>query len=139
MSLTPVLKKLLTITLIISVVTLLTACDSSSSNDIENLDGQLTVEVQGPPGQSFFFSYQTWDGEELEVGTSTNQIPDDGVFSTPLDPGNYEGVEVRTEFFGDETPDVILRLLNEGDVVGETNTPAEDGSLIIRVGDFSES
>ncbi len=136
---TQILNKLLTVTLIFSLAALFTACDTSSSGDSDNLDGELTVEMQGPPGTSFMFSYQTWDGEEFEVGASGRQIPESGVFTTDLDSGSYVGVEVRAEFMGDESPDAVLRLLNDEDIVGESDTPEEDGSLIVRVGDFSGS
>ncbi len=115
---------------------LFTACSSSSSSD--NLDGQLSVELLGPADVGFSISISTWDGDEFEGEAFTDVIPESGVFSAEIDPGDYEGVEVAASIFGEENPDAVLRLLSDGDLVAETDTPTDDDFFLLVVGDFPD-
>ncbi len=137
MNISAVSTKLLAIILILSTGIALTACDSSSS-DSNDLDGELSVEVIGPAGTSFSLSYSLWDGESLEGEAGTETIPESGEFSELIGSGNYEGGTVAVSVFSEGNPEILLRLLNDGDLVAETDTPSDDQIYEIEVGDLPD-
>ncbi len=128
--------KLLALILVIFTGIAFTACGSSS--DSSDLDGELSVEVIAPPGTSFSLSVSLWEGETFDGEAGTATVPESGEFSEIIGSGSFEGVMVAVSVFSEGNSDVLIRLLNDGDLVAETDTPSEDEIYEIEVGDLPD-
>lgn len=122
------------------VLTLLLAgCGIFGSDDDVSLDGDLSYEVHGSEGQSVFLSSNSYSGTTASyetVGSVT--IPESGVASGDLEDGDYDGYQLAASGISGEEPSITLRLLSDGEVLGETSSPTEDGIYMVEVGDIPD-
>ncbi len=117
---------------------LLSGCGIFGSDDA-SLDGDLSYEVEGSEGDTVFLSKNSYIGTSGEFETLANvQIPESGIASGDLEDGNYDGYQLHASPVGGENPTITLRLLSDGDVLGEEDTPTEDGIYIVEVGDIPD-
>ncbi len=121
--------------LILTFVSLSILACGTDSDPGASLDGDLSYEVQGAEGEEVMISKTTYDGDEVRFETVTSvTVPAEG----DLENGNYEGYQLQASPFGEETPDITLRLLSDGEVLGETSSPTENGVFLVEVGEMPE-
>lgn len=107
----------------------LVACDSNSDNR-EPIRGDLSYRVEGAAGTTFNRSTNYHTEQNIESESSTETIPNDGVFTGDLRDG-VVGIEVSIRQAGDAT----LFLTLDGRDVDETETNA-NGSALVTFGDL---
>ena len=97
----------------------LAACDSND-DDGGDLDGDLSVRVEGASGLTIFVSPTYVRGTSIDAESTSETIPSSGVFEMDLEDG-AEGIQVDVTVDGGE--DLTLQLLSDGDVIEEDTTP----------------
>ncbi|MDZ7716178.1 MAG: hypothetical protein U5J95_08205 [Balneolaceae bacterium] len=126
--------------LIFSAGILFASCGSSSGGGEASLDGDLTYEVVGTPGESVQLSQSNYDGNTFNFETlEAIQIPQSGNASGDLPDGDYEGYQLQASPFGGDIQNLTLRLLSDGEVLGETSEPdPNSGVWIVEVGNIPD-
>ncbi|MCH8557656.1 MAG: hypothetical protein LAT84_07540 [Balneolia bacterium] len=129
------MRMLLAVLLLITGTWFATAC--SSSSDDPGLDGDLSIQIDGPPGTGMFVSYATWDAsaQELDFDGTTANLPESGEFTMNIEGSGFDGLEVVVSLF-DEESTVLVALLSDGSLVADTDNPDSDGDYVITVGNF---
>lgn len=121
------------------VLTLLVSGCGIFGSDEASLDGDLSYEVEGSEGDTVFLSKNSYIGTSAAFETLTTvQIPASGVVSGDLEDGNYDGYQLQASPYGDNNLSITLRLLSDGDVLGEEDTPNEHGIYVVEVGDIPD-
>lgn len=129
------IKSILTICLLGLVVS---ACSSDSGSNV-SLDGDLRYLVEGPEGETVYLSYNSYtsDGGTFEtIGEVTTSSS--GTAEGDLEDGNYTGYQLSASPVGDDSPDITLKLLSDGEVLGETSEANSDGIFTVEVGEIPE-
>lgn len=124
----------LMVALIIFSISLM-GCGSGSGSGAGSLDGDLSYVVEGDEGEEMVISKTTYDGEEVQFSTVENvTVPAEG----DLADGDYEGFVLQASPFGGGSPDVTLKLLSDGEVLGKTSSPDEHGVFTVEVGNLPD-
>ncbi len=131
------MRMLVAVLLLITGTWFATACSSSDSDP--GLDGDLSIQVDGPAGMGMFVSYATWNGsaEEFDFDGTTATIPESGSYTMNIDGSGFDGLEVVVSLFDDEGS-ALVSLLSDGSVVADTDSPDSDGDYVITVGNFPD-
>lgn len=126
---------------ILSVVIIsltLSGCGIFGSDDV-SLNGDLSYEVEGTEGSSVFLSKNSYIGTNAQFETLGGiQIPSTGIASGDLEDGDYDGYQLSASGFSGESSSITLRLLSDGEILGETNTPDENGIYMVEVGEIPD-
>ncbi|WP_390297713.1 hypothetical protein [Gracilimonas halophila] len=95
--------------------------------------------VEGNEGESVFLSFNAYTENEINFETiGTVTINSSGSAEGDLEDGNYSGYQLQASSFGGDNPSITLKLLSDGDVLGEIDEPNNDGIYIVEVGEIPE-
>lgn len=109
-------------------------CGSGSGSG-SKLDGDLSYVVEGDQGAEMVISKTTYDGDEVNFSTVENiTVPAEG----DLQDGDYKGFVLQASPFGGGSPNITLQLLSDGNVIGETSSPNENGVYLVEVGNLPD-
>ncbi len=111
----------------------LTGCDSDDDAD---LSGDLSWEVEATAGTSVFVFPSTWDGNTFSGDGNTQSIPESGELTGNIPSGDYEGISLQVSVMGGNPEFLVARLYSDGQLLGETDSPNEDGVYVVEVGDM---
>lgn len=131
--------KYLSVLSILVISLIFSGCGIFGSDDDVSLNGDLSYEVEGTEGSSVFLSKNSYIGTSAQFETLGGvQIPSSGIASGDLEDGDYDGYQLSASGFSDETPSITLRLLSDGETLGETSTPDENGIYTVEVGEIPD-
>jgi hypothetical protein len=96
--------------------------------------------VEGEDGLTYSVTRSAYDGSSYTGGTVVSfQTLEGGSESGDLEDGDYEAYRLAASVLEDESSaSLTLKLLNDGNVIGETSEPYEDGRWVIEKGDFPD-
>jgi|AntRauTorcE11897_2_1112592.scaffolds.fasta_scaffold00167_21 hypothetical protein len=123
--------------LILSLMLVFSSCKKDSGGP--SLDGDLRYLVEGNEGESTFLSFTSYTENEINSATIGGvTLNSSGSEEGDLEDGNFSGYQLFASSLSGDTPSITLKLLSDGDVLGETNELSGDGFYIIEVGDIPE-
>ncbi len=112
---------------------------STDSGSGPSLDGDLRYQVEGSEGETVYISvnrYTESGGSFESIGEVT--ISSTGTAEGDLKDGNYTGYQLQASPRGEDQPDVTLKLLGDGEVLGKTSETNNNGIFMVEVGDIPD-
>lgn len=132
-----VINRIISGVLVLSFMLIFSSCKKDSGGP--SLDGDLRFLVEGDEGASVFLSYNSYMENEIMFETIGGvTINSSGTAEGDLEDGNYSGYQLQASAFGGDTPSITLKLLSDGEVLGQTDEPNNNGIYIVEVGDIPE-
>lgn len=131
------IKRLLSVISIISFTSLFAISCSTDSGGGVSLDGDLRYQVEGSEGETIYLSvnrYTESGGSFETIGEVT--VSSSGTAEGDLQDGNYTGFQLQGSGQGGNEPNVTLKLLGDGDVLGEADEPNSNGIFMVEVGNI---
>lgn len=123
--------------LFLCFILMFSSCKKDSGGP--SLDGDLRYLVEGNEGASVFLSFNSYTENEINFETIGGvTINSSGSAEGDLEDGNFSGYQLQASSFGGDTPSITLKLLSDGEVLGETDQPNNDGIYIVEVGEIPE-
>lgn len=120
-----------------TVLVLVLASCSSDSGGGASLDGDLRYLVEGSEGETVSLSATSFtktEGNFETLGSVT--IESTGTAEGDLEDGDFSGYQLQATSYGSEDVDITLKLLGDGDVLGETSETNSEGIYMVEVGDI---
>lgn len=114
----------------------MSACSTNSGGGV-SLDGDLRYMVEGSEGESLFLSYGSYtsNGGTFEtIGSVT--IGSSGSVEGDLEDGDFTGYQLQGSPQGSDNPDITLKLMSDGEVLGETSEVNSNGIFMVEVGEI---
>lgn len=125
---------------VFAIAVLVLGCDRNG-DDGPSLQGDLSYRVEGEEGLTVQITKESWDGETYNAATVESVELSGGSASGNLENGDYEGYRLQASSSGGASSSLTLQLLSDGEVLGETSEPNENGIWIVKEGempDYSE-
>jgi hypothetical protein len=117
------------------------ACGTDSDDGSSaSLNGDLSFEVESSSAVDVLISRNYFDGSSIDFQlVESEPFPEGGgTISGDLEDGDYEAYQLAASLQGGVSADLTLRLISDGEVLGETSEANSDGIYVVQVGEFPD-